>query len=256
MRFAIVTFGCRVNQADSLHIEEDLRRRGGEPSSAATADVVIVNTCSVTASADQGARQVVRRIARENPSARIVATGCYATRRPEDLESLPNVVRVVRNDDKLRIGGLPELTTAARFARRGRALRRTARARDCRADGIHAEGADRLRPGVCLLHHPVDPGAVPQPSTGGDRGGSSPRHLRGLQGDRAHRRPPRLVRTRSLAGVIAPRPPPGPAARGARRHLPHQFPRTDGLRPRDRGPRRGERRRLRAALSPAAAARQ
>lgn len=115
MRFAIVTFGCRVNQADSLHIEEDLRRRGGEPSSAATADVVIVNTCSVTASADQGARQVVRRIARENPSARIVATGCYATRRPEDLESLPNVVRVVRNDDKLSIGGLPGLTTAARF---------------------------------------------------------------------------------------------------------------------------------------------
>ena len=64
MKFSIVTFGCRVNQADSLHLEESLRREGAEPASAESADLVIVNTCSVTASADQGARQTIRRIAR------------------------------------------------------------------------------------------------------------------------------------------------------------------------------------------------
>src|SRR6188768_282530 len=107
MKYSIVTFGCRVNQADSLRLEEDLRRQGGEECSSALADVVIVNTCSVTATADQGARQTIRRIARENPSAQIVATGCYATRCEDEVAALPNVVRVVRNDEKLALfGGL------------------------------------------------------------------------------------------------------------------------------------------------------
>jgi threonylcarbamoyladenosine tRNA methylthiotransferase MtaB len=101
VKFAIVTFGCRVNQADSLRLEEDLRARGATESASADADLVVVNTCSVTATADQGARQTIRRIARENPHARIVATGCYATRCEDDVAALPNVVRVVRNDDKL-----------------------------------------------------------------------------------------------------------------------------------------------------------
>jgi len=115
VKFSILTFGCRVNQADSLHLEEELRRRGAEPSTADVADLVIVNTCSVTASADQGARQTIRRIARENPAARIVATGCYATRRPEDVQALPSVVRVVRNDDKLDLVDLVGVSTAERF---------------------------------------------------------------------------------------------------------------------------------------------
>ena len=55
----------------------------------------------MTATADQGARQTIRRIARENPNAQIVATGCYATRCEDEVAALPNVVRVVRNDDKL-----------------------------------------------------------------------------------------------------------------------------------------------------------
>jgi threonylcarbamoyladenosine tRNA methylthiotransferase MtaB len=100
MKYSIVTFGCRVNQADSLGFEEELIRSGAAPASSADADLVVVNTCSVTASADQGARQVIRRIARENPQARIVVTGCYATRAPEQLALLPNVVRVVSNDAK------------------------------------------------------------------------------------------------------------------------------------------------------------
>ena len=120
MKFAVVTFGCRVNQADSLHIEEQLRRSGGEPAGPEHADLVIVNTCSVTASADQGARQTIRRIARDNPSAKIVATGCYATRRPAELAALATGVRVVSNSEKLdffagRNSNLEAMTSAERF---------------------------------------------------------------------------------------------------------------------------------------------
>jgi threonylcarbamoyladenosine tRNA methylthiotransferase MtaB len=100
VKYAVVTFGCRVNQADSLEIESELRARGGVSVPPADADVVIVNTCSVTAAADQGARQVIRRVARDNPGVEIVVTGCYATRRPDDLAALPNVSRVVLNPSK------------------------------------------------------------------------------------------------------------------------------------------------------------
>ncbi len=100
MKYSVITFGCRVNQADSLALEAELCSRGAESVSSDKADLVIVNTCSVTASADQGARQTIRRIARENPSARIVATGCYATRCSDEIAALPGVAAVVRNDDK------------------------------------------------------------------------------------------------------------------------------------------------------------
>ena len=102
MKYAVITFGCRVNQADSLGFEEELRAAGATSVPPDAADLVIVNTCSVTASADQGARQTIRRVARANPAARIVVTGCYATRRPDELAALPNVARVIPNDDKPR----------------------------------------------------------------------------------------------------------------------------------------------------------
>jgi len=100
MKYAVITFGCRVNQADSLGLEEELRAGGAVAASPDAADLVVVNTCSVTATSDQGARQTIRRVARDNPSARIVVTGCYATRSPQEVAALPNVVRVVHNDDK------------------------------------------------------------------------------------------------------------------------------------------------------------
>ena len=121
MRYAIVTFGCRVNQADSADIERELQSAGGAPSTPDDADLVIVNTCSVTANADHGARQVIRRIARNNPSARIVATGCYATRAADDLSKLPGVAAIIPNHEKtIFVSELerraPEaLTTAARY---------------------------------------------------------------------------------------------------------------------------------------------
>ncbi len=67
LKYSVITFGCRVNQADSLGFEEELRAQGATCEAPDQADVVIVNTCSVTASADQGARQTVRRLARTNP---------------------------------------------------------------------------------------------------------------------------------------------------------------------------------------------
>ena len=113
MKYSIVTFGCRVNQADSLAIEAELAAAGGEAVASEQAEVVVVNTCSVTASADQGARQTIRRIARTNPAAKIVATGCYATRCADEIAALPGVVAVIPNDDKLKstLGTLGTLGT-------------------------------------------------------------------------------------------------------------------------------------------------
>jgi threonylcarbamoyladenosine tRNA methylthiotransferase MtaB len=117
VKFSVVTFGCRVNQADSSAVDEGFRLHGAIPADAESADVVVVNTCSVTASADQAARQTIRRIARVNPNAKIVVTGCYATRRPDEVVDLPRVVRVVRNDHKSQLVPLilHDLTTRDRF---------------------------------------------------------------------------------------------------------------------------------------------
>ena len=100
MKYSIHTFGCRVNQADSIEMEERLRARGAIAAPPDEADLVLVNTCTVTGAADQGARNLVRRIARRNASARIVVTGCYATREPDALATMPGVVRLVPNSGK------------------------------------------------------------------------------------------------------------------------------------------------------------
>jgi threonylcarbamoyladenosine tRNA methylthiotransferase MtaB len=119
MKFAVVTFGCRVNQADSFALERSLRAAGARAAPIEAADVVVVNSCSVTATADQGTRQAIRRIARTNAGARIVATGCYASRAAEEVAALPGVVAVVPNMEKEalaeRILDTVEPTTAVRF---------------------------------------------------------------------------------------------------------------------------------------------
>jgi len=103
VKYAVLTFGCRVNQADSIGVEEDLLAAGAVPGAPDAADVVVVNTCSVTATSEQGARQAIRRVVRDNPGVRIVVTGCYATRRPDEVARLPNVVGVTPNGDKPRL---------------------------------------------------------------------------------------------------------------------------------------------------------
>ncbi len=102
--FHMENFGCRATQADAAAIERQLLDRGYAPATdAARADVVVVNTCTVTAAADAQAREAVRRIHRWNPAARIVATGCYAQRAPEELAALPGVEWVVGNSHQAQI---------------------------------------------------------------------------------------------------------------------------------------------------------
>ncbi len=102
--FRIVTFGCKVNQYESAGMAEALERQGYVPlPSQAAPDLVIVNTCTVTARADQQARQTIRRLARQFPKARLWVTGCYAQRAPEQLASLPGVARVFGNPEKVRL---------------------------------------------------------------------------------------------------------------------------------------------------------
>lgn len=102
--FFIEQFGCRATQADAAAIERQLVERGYEVSpDARRADVVVVNTCTVTAAADLQARQAIRAIHRENPAARVIVTGCYAQRAPEEIAALEGVSWVVGNSHKPEI---------------------------------------------------------------------------------------------------------------------------------------------------------
>src|SRR6266853_671068 len=102
--FYIEQFGCRATQADAAAIERQLRDRGFVAASgSASADMVIVNTCTVTAAADAQARDAIRKLHARNPSAQVIATGCYAQRAPEELAALPGVAWVVGNSHKPEI---------------------------------------------------------------------------------------------------------------------------------------------------------
>ncbi len=111
--FYVENFGCRATQADGAAIERQFRDLGFERSpNAPDAEVVVLNTCTVTASADQDARAAIRRIHRENPACKIVVTGCYAQRAPDEIAALPGVDRVIGNSHK---HVLAEIATSARL---------------------------------------------------------------------------------------------------------------------------------------------
>lgn len=105
--FYIQQFGCRATQADGAAIERQLLDRGctaaPDPASAA---IVVLNTCTVTAAADAQARDAIRKIHAQNPAARLIVTGCYAQRAPEELAALPGVSWVVGNSHKPQIPNL------------------------------------------------------------------------------------------------------------------------------------------------------
>ena len=94
MSVDVVTFGCRLNTYES-----EVIRRTAE--AAGVADAVVVNTCAVTAEAVRQAKQSIRRIKRERPDARIVVTGCAAQTEPGMFAAMPEVDRVVGNEEKL-----------------------------------------------------------------------------------------------------------------------------------------------------------
>ncbi len=103
MGVEIVTFGCRLNSAES----EVMRRHAGQRH-----DLVIVNTCAVTAEATRQARQAIRRLRRTRPEARIVVTGCAAQVEPGGFAAMPEVDHVIGNAEKLEAGTWSALLAA------------------------------------------------------------------------------------------------------------------------------------------------
>jgi threonylcarbamoyladenosine tRNA methylthiotransferase MtaB len=95
MSVDVVTFGCRLNAFESEVIAR-------EAESAGLSDTIVINSCAVTNEAVAQARQSIRRLKRERPSAKIVVTGCAAQTQPEMFAAMVEVDRVVGNDDKMR----------------------------------------------------------------------------------------------------------------------------------------------------------
>jgi len=144
-RVALATLGCRLNQVDTQQIQAGLEARGFVTVPLdGRADVVVVNTCTVTARAEFSDRQAIRRARRANPEARVVVTGCWAQTSPDEVARVGGVDLVVGNADKHRLPELLESLLAAS----------TAPSRCSVTDLAHA----RLRPP-----------AAPTPSTGRSR---------------------------------------------------------------------------------------
>jgi threonylcarbamoyladenosine tRNA methylthiotransferase MtaB len=104
--FHVENFGCRAARADGEAVSTRLRAEGLSELTLTEADVVVLNTCSVTAEADRDARAFVRKTRRLNPEAKIVVTGCYAQRAPGEIAALDGVSAVVGNSHK---GLVPEI---------------------------------------------------------------------------------------------------------------------------------------------------
>jgi threonylcarbamoyladenosine tRNA methylthiotransferase MtaB len=110
-KFFVQNFGCRATQADGAALESSLAAGGlSQTGERRAADLVVLNTCTVTVAADEDVRQTIRRVHRENPAARILVTGCYAQRAPQELAAMPGVEWVVGNSHKHAI---PELIALA-----------------------------------------------------------------------------------------------------------------------------------------------
>lgn len=129
MKVSFQTFGCKANQYDTELLRARLESGGGESvDDFREADLCLVNSCSVTAKADQECRQFVRRLLRENPLARVVVTGCYASHAPDSLRAISPRVEVYSNKEKedlpacLGFEVAPEVWGLTRFAHRARAF--------------------------------------------------------------------------------------------------------------------------------------
>lgn len=100
-KFKIVSLGCRTNQYESQAFQDQLITLGFIPANEGeAADVCIVNTCTVTESADSSSRHAIRQLSRENPEAKVLVTGCFAERQPDVVARIEGVTHVVPNNDK------------------------------------------------------------------------------------------------------------------------------------------------------------
>lgn len=97
-----ITLGCKVNQYETQYLRQGLLLLGyTDAPQGEAADLCLINTCTVTAESDRKSRKLIRHAARTNPDARLIVTGCYATRSPEEAASLPGVVEVVTDKREL-----------------------------------------------------------------------------------------------------------------------------------------------------------
>lgn len=148
--FYVENFGCRATQADGAAIERQFRDQGlGRAETPSQADVIVLNTCTVTASADQDARAAIRRIHRDNPGCQIVVTGCYAQRAPAEIAALPGVSKVVGNSHKHI---LAEIVEGRPSADGHWSLVRT---NDARSDGTGGSSAADFIPLTRLISSPA-----------------------------------------------------------------------------------------------------
>jgi threonylcarbamoyladenosine tRNA methylthiotransferase MtaB len=114
-KVAFKTLGCRLNQAESEQALEALGARGFDLAHAGEQpDVVVINTCTVTAESTASSRRLIRKTAEAHPGATVVVTGCYAVAEPEEVRAIPGVDLVVGNDDKDRLAALVTAVPAVR----------------------------------------------------------------------------------------------------------------------------------------------
>ncbi len=146
-RLFVQSFGCRASQADGAGIEASLEARGCVlVEDAASADLVVVNTCTVTHAADVDARRTIRAIHRDQPGAQILVTGCYAQRAPEELAQIEGVKWVVGNSHKTQIA---DIVLRGREEYHGRVLVSDLRAqKDFAATPVNDVREDRTRPNL------------------------------------------------------------------------------------------------------------
>ena len=157
MKLKTVTLGCKVNQYETEYIREGLLGIGyQEAVEAEPADLCVVNTCTVTSEGDSKSRQIIRRLARDNPSSKIVVMGCYATRAPSEVGALPNVTEVLTDKRELpdllgRFGVTDVPTGISGFGRRHRAY-------------VKVQDGCLLRCSFCIIPH-VRPKLTSRPVT-------------------------------------------------------------------------------------------
>ncbi len=126
-RLRTVTLGCKVNQYETEFVRQALEGIGYRDAAAnETADLCVVNTCTVTHEGDSKSRQTIRQLASRNPGTRIVVMGCYATRAPDEIAALPGVAEVITDKRELpdllgRFGVVDLPTGISTFANRQRA---------------------------------------------------------------------------------------------------------------------------------------
>ncbi|MGD2246245.1 MAG: tRNA (N(6)-L-threonylcarbamoyladenosine(37)-C(2))-methylthiotransferase MtaB [Candidatus Aminicenantes bacterium] len=102
--FSIQTFGCRVNQAEAFWWTDALQKKGLKlEKDSLRSDFIVINSCTLTSRADSDTRSFIRKVSRLNPEARLIVTGCYAQRAPEELQRMPRVWRVFSNTEKKNI---------------------------------------------------------------------------------------------------------------------------------------------------------